>query len=135
MLDQAAIDLPKIVHDAAAKKLSIGDAWNKLLQIVYRKIFEPLARNEAFLAAIQSSGDIPLPPQGPSESFFFQQLVDPYWEKIKTELEHSFNNDLEEQDIALNTMVSILEDFLRVLGVTYGKSSSEDCYALFEYFE
>lgn len=134
-LDQAALDLPQIIHDAADKKLSIGDAWIKLLHVVYRKIFEPLARNEAFQAVIPPSEDVPLLLQGASESLFFQQLVEPHWDKIKTQLERSFNNDLEEQDIALNTMVSILEDFLRVMGVTYRKTSSGDCYVLFEYFE
>jgi hypothetical protein len=135
LLDKAATDLRQIINDAAIKKVSIGDAWNKLTQVVYRKIFEPLARSEAFQAVIPPSEDVPLPPQGASESLFFQQYVEPYWEKIKTQLERSFNNDLEEQDIALNNMVCILEDFLRVMGVTYRKTSSGDCYVLFQYFE
>jgi hypothetical protein len=101
------------------------------MQVVYRKIFEPLARNEAFQAVIPPSEDVPLPPQGASESLFFQQRVEPYWEKIKIQLERSFNNDLEEQDAALNNMVGILENFLKEVGVTYRKKSNGDCYISF----
>lgn len=135
LINEAATDLPNIIRDAADKKLSIGDAWDKLLQIVYRKIFEPLARNEAFQTISPSSEDIPLPSQGVSKNLFFQRRIAPYWKKIKAQLERSFDNDLAEQDIALHTITSILEDFLREMGVTYHKTSSDDCYVLFEYYE
>jgi len=126
LLDQASSELSQISLDAADKKLSIDDAWSKLLQTVYRKIFEPLARNEAFLAVIPANEDIPS--QSASDSLFYQQFVEPYWEKTKTQLERSFNNDLEEQEIALNEMAGILDDFVRGLGVTHSKTSGGDYY-------
>jgi hypothetical protein len=126
LLDQASSELSQISLDAADKKLSIDDAWSKLLQTVYRKIFEPLARNEAFSAVIPANEDIPS--QSASDSLFYQQFVEPYWEKTKTQLERSFNNDLEEQEIALNEMAGILDDFLRGLGVTHSKTSGGDYY-------
>ncbi len=109
----------------------MGDAWPKLLQVVYREIFEPLAREAAFQAAIPTDADIPHPPRDASESWFYRQGVAPYWDQVRIQLERSFNKNLEKEDTALNNMVDILEAFLREMGVTCYKTLSGDSYILF----
>lgn len=132
LLDQAAANLSQIIYDAASKKLSVGDVWPKLRQVVYQEIFEPLARDAAFQTAMPLNADVP--DQVPSESWFYQQDIASYWRQIRTQLERSFNNDLEEEDAALYDMTNILEAFLREMGVTCHKTSSDDSYVLFKSF-
>ncbi|HEU5382244.1 MAG TPA: hypothetical protein VFV38_43070 [Ktedonobacteraceae bacterium] len=131
-LDKAATDLSNTVHDAASGKLPIAEAWTKLLQNVYREVFDPLARDAAFQSG--NPPEAPKPLQGPLESWYYRQHIMPYWEQVKVQLERSFEDNLAETDMALDEMVKILENFLLHIGVSCHETATGESYIHFVAF-
>jgi len=105
MLENASISLKKTIRSGLG---SFEKA--QLLLIVYRGIFEPLARNAGFQSATPKE-ELPVE-NNPGKSAFFQEHVVSFWEQIDKQLERSFKSSLVDMDDAVNEIVKVISTFL-----------------------
>jgi hypothetical protein len=101
---------------AAAGITPTEQAWPALQTIVYRGIFEPLARDAAFRDGNTDESPVK---HNASDNRFYREIIKPYWLAIYKELDRSFSSDLVESDRALDRIVEVLEGFLARIGVTF----------------
>ncbi len=116
ILRRARNALTQLISTAVAENAPVNTSWITLQAIVYRGIFEPLARDAAF-----RDGNIEKSPIEftATETTFYRNTVETYWLAIHRELDRSFTSDLTEIDIALDRMIDVLESFLAYIGITF----------------
>ncbi len=121
MLEEAGSSLAEVISDAASHRLGAEDAWSWIADLVYRGVFEPLAREAGFRAGNPSSQLGPY--NSPAESRFYRRHVEPHWRATRYQLDRSFGTDLAEMDEALVELMNIVTQFLARIGVTYQTNS------------
>lgn len=119
-LDTAGTWLADMLSDAAAGTLDHDEAWGRIWDVTYRRVFEPLAREAAFRA-----GSPPLYNRlnnSPGRSRFYRRHVDAYWPRVRSHLERSYDRDLADLDVTFSGLFDVIAQFLHSIGLTYAWS-------------
>lgn len=133
LLDDAGQRIIAIVTAVArgAKPYDVG--WQELLQVVYRGILEPLARECAYVdgSALEKG-----PRREPSaeQSSFYRQHVASYWDDWRRALRRAadtFDTDPAQVAAALVTMRESLVRFLSHVGVEYEPREGGQSHVMF----
>lgn len=85
------------------------------MDVSYRGVFEPLARDAAFRAG--NPADAPDRPPGPERSRFYEERVAPFWNRARALLDLSHRTDLLAMDDAIDGLAGVLWEFLVELGM------------------
>ncbi len=91
------------------------DEWNRLTTILYRQIFEPLARDAGFRAGIGEASVFE--PNDAVNVPFYQDRVAPYWEAALAQIERSYRAGLRDMDQTLDGLVLLVHAFIGDLGL------------------
>ncbi|MFL5624277.1 MAG: hypothetical protein ACJ788_01615 [Ktedonobacteraceae bacterium] len=90
-----------------------------MLPIVYRFIFEPLARHAGFLTPIPPDYPLQWSDNSPEENVFYREMIAPYWVQIKSSLEVSFDSQFNETEKALDAICKTVDACLDRLRQEY----------------
>jgi hypothetical protein len=115
-LRNGVIDLEKIIIEASKHREVVSGAWTDLIRILYRGIFEPLSRYTAYVdgTSIESELNIEL-----KSNNFFNDVISGFWVKIHNGLNRVFESKLDDTEVVLSEIVGILQELLKMIGVTY----------------
>lgn len=91
--------------------LQIAPSMRKsaMLPIMYRFIFEPLARQAGFLTPIPPDYPLQWLDNSPEENVFYREVIAPYWISIKSALEASFDSQFNKTEEALGTISKTMD--------------------------
>jgi hypothetical protein len=122
-INTAEIELKKIVEKLVREAVSIPDAWGDISRILYRNIFEPLARNSAYYDENHEDFD-----EKRLESIrIYRDVVITYWGKIHNQLKAIYESNLLEYESALSEIGDNISALLERIGITCLKVQGEDC--------
>lgn len=127
-INKAFGELEQVIRLAATRQLSNQEAWQKSIAIALRGIFDPLSRDAGFRAA---RPDIEHPNSDASRSPWFSEHIAPYWERIESSLNASFESDLKQADSELAAMTLEVKAFLEHIGIQYNVIDEQRSEAYF----
>lgn len=125
VLDNAFTKLRDTINGGASGDMSISDAYDKVLQIVYRDIFEHLARDMGFRTSLPEA---PHSSGSPLESWFFREHILFFWEKIQKLLRHSLESGFSQYEVVITGLVDIFDQFLKYIHVFLKTKPDGSCW-------
>ena len=120
LLNESCINFISLCNDYFSKKINLQQYWESTTDIIYRNIFEPLARDYGFKSGnkVEYSDFLP--------SMFYQKYVLKYWKDIKNLLDVSYESKLNNIDNSIEGIIIILINFLDNIGIHYNEDKKEN---------
>jgi len=128
IIKESISKLVQLRTDVTKGNITREQTWYDLIEIIYRYIFEPLARDAAYR---ESNPEVRVNNDDLIENLFYREYIEPYWKRIKIELERSYDSDLSEMSLALDEIVRNLQEFLINIGVTFADRNGQKEYIKF----
>ena len=123
-LNKAQSNLADLVIGAVDHDISIQEAFNGAIVQIYRNIFEPLSRDAGFRFA---NPDIPHPNSDADSNWFYREHIKPFWLQIEIILQDSMKNDFNKYDTVIYELGSVIDGFLKYIGVFISENSDDGC--------
>ena len=133
LLDDAGERIMDLVLAVASGAKPFKEGWQELLQIVYRGVLEPLAR-ECACRDGNTLGDVPIHEPDVEQSRFYQRCVAPYadeWRQALRRAADAFDTNPREAVAALIAMRETLNRFLSRVGVEYKPRPNAQSHVMF----
>jgi len=114
--------LSALVENASKGQIPSDEAVTQSLEIINRYIFDPLARNAAYIAGNPQDNH----PNNDAHLSEFYKKVKPFWLEIETQLQHSFDSGFEQYLPALDSIVETLKSFCSSIGIEFTDQPDHD---------
>jgi hypothetical protein len=127
-IESAYSKLEHTIIAAATGAMPIEVAYGEVLHLIYRDIFEPLARQIGYFEA-NPLGDHPF--NDASLSPFYRDTVAPHWLETEKALKKSIASDFLDIDTAVTHLANHIEAFLLDMGVELSVLENQRCWVNF----
>lgn len=116
------------VIEAASGQRAPSDSWACLVSVLYRGIFEPLARHAAYNDVAASSQTI----EGLNTIRLYREVIAAHWSSIHGGLKRVFASSLEETETVLAANSDTIRRLLLIMGVSYQRMPNGSCWVDFQ---
>jgi hypothetical protein len=127
-LEQTANELRTAIESAVMRKVTAAEGWGQSRRILFRSLFDPLARHTAYVAHTPTN---PALADEPRHSRFYLSTIAPFWVRMRPELELAYTNP-DETAASVETSETLLKMFLAQLGITHSGEPDGESHIAFD---